>query len=65
MRSRSPFPLTSMIRLTDDGKIFYRASKPGCIPFPKQGDPEPDVGIPRNYKIYDPLDFLPLTMPGY
>ena len=36
----------------------FRASKPGCIPFPKQGEPELDVGIPRNYEIFDPLNFL-------
>jgi hypothetical protein len=47
-----------MVSLTDDGKILYRASKPGCIPFPKQGDPELDIGISRNYEIFDPLDFL-------
>ena len=47
-----------MVSLTGNGKILYRASKPGCIPFPKQGDPELDIGIPRNYEIFDPLDFL-------
>ena len=47
-----------MVSLTGNGKIFYRASKPGCIPFPKQGDPELEIGIPRNYEIFDPLDFL-------
>ena len=56
--ARCPFSLTRMVSLTDDGKILYRASKPGCIPFPKQGDPELDIGIPRNYEIYDPIDFL-------
>ncbi|MBN1575453.1 MAG: transposase, partial [Chitinispirillaceae bacterium] len=56
--ARCPFSLTRMVSLTDDGKILYRASKPGCIPFPKQGDPELDIGMPRNYEIFDPLDFL-------
>jgi hypothetical protein len=56
--SRCPFSLTRMVSLTDNGKILYRASKPGCIPFPKVGDPELDVGIPRNYEMFDPLDFL-------
>jgi len=46
--TRSPFSLTRMVSLTGDGKILYRASKPGCIPFPKQGDPELDIGIPRH-----------------
>ena len=47
-----------VVSVTDNGKILYRASKPGCIPFPKQGDPELDIGIPRNYEMYDPMDFL-------
>ena len=56
--ARCPFSLARMVSLTDNGKILYRASKPGCIPFPKQGEPELDVGIPRNYEIFDPLNFL-------
>lgn len=46
--SRCPFSLARMVSLTGNGKILYRASKPGCIPFPKQGAPELDIGIPRN-----------------
>ena len=49
--ARCPFSLARMVSLTDNGKILYRASKPGCIPFPKQGEPELDIGIPRNYEI--------------
>jgi hypothetical protein len=54
---RCPLSLTRIVSLTDDGKILYRTSKPGCdaseslkrdIPFPKQGDPELDIGIPRH-----------------
>jgi hypothetical protein len=56
--TRSPFSITGMVSLTGDGKILYRASKPGCIPFPKQGDPEHEIGMPRNCEIFDPLDFL-------
>ena len=44
--------------ISDVLEQYYRASKPGCIPFPKQGDPELDIGIPRNYEIFTPLDFL-------
>ena len=56
--SRCPFSLARMVCLTDNGQILYRASKPGCIPFPKQGDPELNADIPRNYEIFKPLDFL-------
>jgi hypothetical protein len=48
--SRCPFSLARMVSLTDNGNpdftSGYRASKPGCIPFPKQGDPELEIGIP-------------------
>jgi hypothetical protein len=50
-------------------KIVYRASKGKCFPFPHTGDPvlpERDIapiqtlmaGIPRNFEVFDPLDFL-------
>lgn len=47
-----------MVSVTDDGKILYRAGKAKCIPFPKTGDKDLSPGMRRNYKIYDPLDFL-------
>jgi hypothetical protein len=56
--SRCPFSLARIISLTDDGKILYRASAPNCIPFPKAGDNELVAGNPRNFEIYEPLDFL-------
>ena len=56
--ARCPFSLARIIRLTDDGKILYRASTPNCIPYPKNGDNELVAGTPRNFEIYTPLDFL-------
>ena len=56
--ARCPFSLARIIRLTDDGKILYRASTPDCIPYPKNGDNELVAGTPRNFEIYTPLDFL-------
>ena len=53
-----PFSLGRMIMLSGDGKVFYRAGNPGCIRFPKTGDKELTSGIPRNYEVFDPLDFL-------
>jgi hypothetical protein len=58
-----------MITLTENGKIVYRASKPKCFPFQKTGEPvAPErcvapiqtlmAGIPRNFEVFDPLDFL-------
>jgi hypothetical protein len=56
--ARCPFSLSRIISLTDDGKILYRASAPNCIPFPKTDDNELAAGNPRNFEIYEPLDFL-------
>jgi hypothetical protein len=56
--ARCPFSLTRMVSLTKDGKILYRAAHPNCIPFPLSGDATLMAGIPRNFEVYDPLDFL-------
>jgi hypothetical protein len=67
--SRCPFSLARMVTLNADGRIVYRASKGKCFPFPHTGDPVlPErctvpvqtlmEGIPRNFEVFDPLDFL-------
>jgi hypothetical protein len=56
--SRCPFSLTRMVSITKDDKVLYRAGNAKCIPFPKTGDKDLTSGMPRNYEIYDPLDFL-------
>jgi len=56
--ARCPFSLTRMVSITKDGKILYRASYAQCIPFPLSGDTTLMKGVPRNYELYDPLDFL-------
>jgi hypothetical protein len=67
--SRCPFSLARMVTLNADGRIVYRASKGKCFPFPHTGDPvlpercTPPIqtlmeGIPRNFEVFDPLDFL-------
>jgi hypothetical protein len=56
--ARCPFSLARMVSLTKDGKILYRAAHPNCIPFPLSGDATLMAGIPRNFEVYDPLDFL-------
>ena len=55
---RCPFSLSRMVSLTDDGRILYRASHANCLPFPLSGDKTLMAGIPRNFELYDPLDFL-------
>lgn len=56
--SRCPFSLARMVSLTKDGEILYRAAHPNCLPFPLSGDASLMAGIPRNFEVYDPLDFL-------
>lgn len=56
--ARCPFSLARMVKLTKDGKILYRAAHPRCLPFPLSGDTTLMAGIPRNFEVYDPLDFL-------
>jgi hypothetical protein len=57
--SRCPFSLARMVKLTDDGKVMYRAGHADCIRFPELGR-EMDLrpGMRRNYQVFDPLDFL-------
>jgi hypothetical protein len=56
--SRCPFSLDRMVSLTKDGKILYRTAHPNCLLFPLSGDATLMAGIPRNFEVYDPLDFL-------
>jgi hypothetical protein len=56
--ARCPFSLARMVSLTKDGKIIYRAAHPNCHPFPLSGDMSLLAGIPRNFEVFDPLDFL-------
>ena len=56
--ARCPFSLARMVSLTKDGKILYRAAHPNCLPFPLSGDISLLAGIPRNFEVFDPLDFL-------
>jgi hypothetical protein len=56
--ARCPFSLTRMVSFTKDGNILYRAAHPNCVPFPLSGDATLMAGIPRNFEVFDPLDFL-------
>jgi hypothetical protein len=56
--TRCPLSLARMITRTADGSIVYRASQPQCWPFPKSGEQTVMEGIPRNFEVFEPLDFL-------
>jgi hypothetical protein len=55
---RCPFSLTRMVTQSKDGTILYRAAHPNCLPFPLSGDASLMAGIPRDFEVYDPLNFL-------
>ena len=57
--SRCPFSLARMIKITDDGKVLYRASHPDCTRYPELGlELSLLPGMRRNYQVFDPIDFL-------
>jgi hypothetical protein len=57
--ARCPFSLGRMISGNADGSVVYRSTKGKCLPFPLTGDDgSMKKGIPRNFHIYDPLEFL-------
>jgi hypothetical protein len=57
--SRCPFSLARMVFSDPDGNIVYRSNKGKCIPFPVTAeDGNMKKGIPRNFHVYEPLEFL-------
>jgi hypothetical protein len=56
--TRCPFSLSRLVKVSDTGQVIYQAEKQTCRAFP---DPKGDgvqAGVPRNFQILDPLDFL-------
>ena len=61
--TRCPFSLSRLVKVSDTGQIVYQAEKQACRAFP---DPQGDgtqAGVPRNFQILPPLDFLALRLP--
>jgi ribosomal protein S27E len=55
---RCPFSIDRIVSSMPDGKVVMRAEKAACQPFPVLGDARLAKGIPRNFEVFDPLDFL-------
>ena len=56
--TRCPFSLSRLVKVSDTGQIVYQAGKQACRAFL---DPKGDgmqAGVPRNFQILPPLDFL-------
>jgi hypothetical protein len=56
--ARCPLSLARIIKLTNDGKVIYRATKTSCLPFPELGNENLKAGVNRNFEVFEPLDFL-------
>ncbi len=56
--ARCPFSLARVAKVTDSGQVIYRAEKPECRPFPKPASRDLFGGVPRNFQVFDALDFL-------
>jgi len=56
--SRCPFSLARMIKVTEDGRVVYRAGKSQCVRYPKPGDERLREGVSRNFQVFAALEFL-------
>ena len=47
-----------MIEVTEAGKVIYKTEHNAVGRFPEPGDDELMAGPPRNFQVFEPLDFL-------
>jgi hypothetical protein len=55
---RCPFSLARMIEVTEAGKVIYKSEHNALGRFPEPGEEDLVAGPPRNFQVFDPLDFL-------
>jgi ribosomal protein S27E len=56
--TRCPFSLSRLVKVTQSGKVIYKAEKDACRAFPDPQRAELARGPKRNFQILDPLEFL-------
>ena len=56
--TRCPFSLSRLVKVSDTGQIVYQAEKQACRAFPAPKGDGTQAGVPRNFQILPPLDFL-------
>ena len=61
--TRCPFSLSRLVKVSDTGQIVYQAEKQACRAFPDPKGDGTQAGVPRNFQILPPLDFLAPTHP--
>lgn len=56
--TRCPFSLSRLVKVSDTGQVVYQAEKQTCRAFPDPKGDGTQAGVPRNFQILEPLDFL-------
>lgn len=56
--TRCPFSLSRLVKVTETGRVVYKAEKQACRAFPDPGGDGLASGPKRNFQILSPLDFL-------
>jgi hypothetical protein len=56
--ARCPFSLARLVRITEEGKVLYKADKERCQEYPEPVSEDLRGGAARNYQVFEPLDFL-------
>ena len=56
--TRCPFSLSRLVKVSDTGQVVYQAEKQACRPFPDPKGDGTQAGVPRNFQILPPLEFL-------
>lgn len=61
--TRCPFSLSRLVNVSETGQVVYQAEKHACRAFPDPKGDGTQAGVPRNFQILSPLDFLALRLP--
>ena len=61
--TRCPFSLSRLVKVSVIGQIVYQAEKHACRAFPDPKGDGTQAGVPRNFQILSPLDFLAPRLP--
>jgi hypothetical protein len=55
---RCPISISRIVSVNGDGQVLYKAEKAECQSFPRLGSETLRRGAPRNFEVFDPLEFL-------
>ena len=55
---RCPISISRIVSVSGNGQVLYKAEKTECQSFPRLGSDTLRRGAPRNFEVFDPLEFL-------